>query len=140
MRVVFADAGYFIAILDDRDELYERTAEVVAALVLNETATTEMVLVEVLNHTSRAGEHYRRLAARLVRRLRDDPGVEVVPQTTRQFEAAFERFDARPDQNWSLTDCASFLLMEERGMRDALANDRDFEQAGFVALLREERA
>ncbi len=36
-----------------------------------------------------------------------------------------------------LTDCASFLVMEKRGIAEALAYDRDFEQAGFVALLRD---
>ena len=30
--------------------------------------------------------------------------------------------------------------MEERGILDALAYDRDFEQAGFAALLRPNRA
>ena len=39
-------------------------------------------------------------------------------------------------RRWSLTDCASFLVMEERGITEALAYDRDFEQAGFVSLLR----
>jgi predicted nucleic acid-binding protein len=28
------------------------------------------------------------------------------------------------------------MVMEERGITDALAHDRDFEQAGFTALLR----
>ena len=40
------------------------------------------------------------------------------------------------DKEWSLTDCASFALMKERGIAEALAHDRHFEQAGFVALLR----
>ena len=31
---------------------------------------------------------------------------------------------------------ASFLLMEGRGICEALTHDRNFEQAGFVALLR----
>ena len=39
-------------------------------------------------------------------------------------------------QTWILTDCASFLVMEERNITEALAYDRDFEQAGFTALLR----
>ena len=69
-----------------------------------------------------------------------DSYVEVIPQTDAQFRAAVERYAARSDQTWSLTDCASFLVMEERGITEALAYDRDFEQAGFVALLREGQA
>ena len=36
-----------------------------------------------------------------------------------------------------LTDCISFVVMEERGITDALAYDQHFVQAGFRALLRE---
>ena len=82
------------------------------------------------------GEFRRRFAAQMVQSLEDNPGVEIVPQTEARFRAAVERYAARPDQRWSLTDCASFLVMEERNISVALAYDRDFEQAGFTALLR----
>ena len=62
-----------------------------------------------------------------------------MPQTAAQFRAAVERYTERPDQAWSLTDCASFIVMEERGITEALAHDRDFEQAGFTSLLRRSR-
>ena len=75
----------------------------------------------------------------MVHELEADPSVEIVPQTDGQFRAAVERYASRSDQSWSLTDCASFLVMEERNITDALAYDRDFEQAGFRALLRENR-
>ena len=76
----------------------------------------------------------------MVHDLETDPSVEIVPQTDTQFRAAVDRYAARPDQSWSLTDCASaFLVMERRNITDALAYDRDFEQAGFRALLRENR-
>ncbi len=40
------------------------------------------------------------------------------------------------DKEWSITDCASFEVMQARGISEALARDLHFEQAGFVALLR----
>ena len=84
-------------------------------------------------------EFRRAFAARRVQELEATPYVEVIPLTASQFRDALERYIARPDQRWSLTDCASFLVMEQRGITDALAHDRDFEQAGFVALLRADR-
>ncbi len=60
-----------------------------------------------------------------------------MPQTAEQYRAALRLYADRPDQRWSLTDCASFQLMESRGISEALAYDRDFEQAGFSPLLRE---
>ena len=44
-------------------------------------------------------------------------------------------YDERPDQEWSLTDCISFVVMADEGIAEALTGDHHFEQAGFVALL-----
>jgi predicted nucleic acid-binding protein len=136
VNVAFADAGYFIANLDSRDPLHERARTVAADLGVVSTVTTHMVIVEVLNYVSRGGEHLRRLAVQMVRDLEARPDVEIVSQNDARFTAAVERYAARSDQTWSLTDCASFLVMEERNITEALAYDRDFEQAGFTALLR----
>ena len=140
MNAVFADAGYFIANLNDRDPLHERAKTVATDLGSFSTVTTQMVLAEVLNYVARGGDHLRSLAVAMVRDLDARPDVEIVQQTDAQFRAAVERYAARPDQAWSLTDCASFLVMEDRNITEALAYDRDFEQAGFTALLREDQA
>ena len=42
----------------------------------------------------------------------------------------------RHDKDWSLTDCISFVVMEDQRITDALTGDRHFEQAGFKALLK----
>jgi predicted nucleic acid-binding protein len=52
------------------------------------------------------------------------------------YEAGIELYRARADKDWSLTDCISFVVMEERGIADALTGDRHFEQAGFQAMLK----
>ena len=80
----------------------------------------------------------RALAVDAERSLRNNPNVEIVAQTGRQFRVAADRYASRLDQRWSITDCASFIVMEQRGLTDALAHDRDFVQAGFRALLRED--
>ena len=137
MRVVFVDAGYWIAMLIPGDELHGKAETITKQLGPCEIVTTEMVLVELLNYASGKGEHIRGLAAQTVKGLRATPGVEVVAQTSGQFDAAIDRYTSRLDQQWGATDCASFLLMEERHIGEALARDHDFVQVGFVALLRE---
>jgi predicted nucleic acid-binding protein len=42
---------------------------------------------------------------------------------------------ARTDKDWSLTDCISFSIMENRGITDALTADHHFQQAGFKTLM-----
>jgi predicted nucleic acid-binding protein len=65
-----------------------------------------------------------------------DPGVvvEVVDPPTEA--AAWARWRARPDKDWSVVDCASFVVMERRGLTEAVTADHHFEQAGFVRLLK----
>lgn len=136
MDEVFADTGYWIALISARDDLRESAAEATNNLGDRRLVTSEMVLVEVLNHFARQGDVARKTAAETVVRLRNSPITEVIEQTTGQFESAVSLYLNRLDQSWSLVDCASFVLMEERGIRDALAYDVDFVQAGFNALLR----
>jgi uncharacterized protein len=45
------------------------------------------------------------------------------------------RSQARPDKDWFLTDCISFVVMQDEGLTDALTADGHYEQAGFKALL-----
>ncbi len=136
MRALFADSGYWIAMFNPVDSLHEKAETVTSRLDTFRIVTTQMVLVEFLNFMSSKGEFPREIAIDAVRSLENNPIVEVVEQTGVQFESALVLYASRSDQRWGITDCASFLLMEERGITEALAYDRDFEQAGFVALLR----
>jgi len=140
MPVVFADAGYWIALVDERDSLHQHAQRATQRRERLSIVTTEMVLVEVFSHMARGGAGNRRKASGMLAALRANARVEIVPQSSEQFNAAADRFAAREDQRWSLTDCASFLVMEERGITEAFAYDRDFEQAGFAALLRDDES
>jgi uncharacterized protein len=46
-----------------------------------------------------------------------------------------ELFRNRPDKEWGLVDCISFVVMTEKGIAQALTADQHFNQAGFKALL-----
>ena len=81
---------------------------------------------------------FRTAAVRLIDTIRTDPSIEVVPITENLLTRAFEVFRTHTDKDWSLTDCVSFEIMRERGIREALTPDSHFPQAGFTALLRSE--
>jgi predicted nucleic acid-binding protein len=137
MRTVFADAGYWIALLNPRDRLHERAKRVSRLLGRHRIVTSELILIEYLDDSSCRGEFMRRLAVGTVERLRKDGNTTIVPLSRAQFAAALGMYADRPDKTWSLTDCSSFQIMERYGLREALAHDEHFEQAGFKALLRE---
>ena len=135
MRTVFADTGYWIASLNPKDDWHGRVLEASRALGKFRLITTEMVLDELLAGLSALSA--RATAVNAVDKVFANPNVEVVPQTSLQFREALDLYKSRMDKEWSLTDCASFNLMKERGIVEALAHDEHFVQAGFVALLRD---
>ena len=135
MKTVFADTGYWLALLNPRDQLHGKVRIVSASLGQVRIVTTEMVLDELLAGLSALSA--RATAVKAVDKVFANPNVEVVPQTSLQFREAFDLYKSRMDKEWSLTDCASFNLMKERGIVEALAHDEHFVQAGFVALLRD---
>ncbi len=130
--LVFADASFYVAILNERDELYDRARQISAKLA-GPNLTTEFVLIEVANFC-RHGDQ-RSVFERLVANLEKASDVEVLPASGELFKGGLDLFAARPDKHWSLTDCISFVVMQERGLTEALTADSHFEQAGFSALL-----
>lgn len=136
MKTVFADTGYWTAILNSDDGLHQTAITVTASMVSLRIVTSEMVFTEVLNSFSRQGAYLRQNAITLIERTIRQSNVEVALQTSELFHQALNLYQQRPDQSWSLTDCASFCLMQQQKILEALTYDKHCEQAGFIALLR----
>jgi predicted nucleic acid-binding protein len=68
--------------------------------------------------------------------LLNNPHVEVVWVDETLHRQAMSYLQARLDKTYSLCDAVSFLLMQERGITEALTTDRHFEPAGFRRLLK----
>jgi uncharacterized protein len=135
----FLDTSYHVAMIDRRDQLHSTTLELARRLDAvdgTKFVTTDDVLAEFLTFMSKQGEAVRRGAVLYVDGLRGKPSVVIVRQSPRLFDAAFDLYRARPDKSYSMTDCMSMVVCRERGIADVLTYDRDFEQEGFVALLR----
>ena len=60
----------------------------------------------------------------------------IVPAEQGLFDRGAALYAERPDKAWSLTDCISFVIMQDHGLRDAPTGDHHFEQAGFNLLMK----
>ncbi len=133
MKTVFADTFYYLALLNPADNRHHQ------ALAYTNTyngrmVTTSWVLTELadaLAHRSTRGAFLQAIA-----RLRTDPDVTILPPDSGLFMEGVKLYGTRPDKDWSLTDCISFVVMQREGITEALTGDHHFEQAGFVALLK----
>ena len=134
---VFLDTAYAIALSVESDEHHERAEELADQLEAETTqlVTTRAVLLEIGNALSK--KRYRKAALELLDALEQDPLVEIVPLSEELYKQALELFRSRPDKEWGLVDCVSFVVMQERGLTEALTTDEHFKQAGFRSLLRD---
>ena len=133
MKEVFADTFYFLALANPEDRAHARAKaafEDSSGLLV----TTAWVLTEVGNTLCRLS--HRRKFLSLLALLRGNSAAITAPATHDLFERGLALYAERPDKEWSVTDCISFVVMKQRGIRDALTGDRHFEQAGFRALLK----
>jgi len=94
-------------------------------------------MLEIGNALSK--QRYRRAAVRLLDSLETDPRVEIIPLSEQLYARASQLYRERPDKEWALTDCVSFIVMGERGINEALTTDEHFQQAGLHALMRQEQ-
>lgn len=133
---VFLDSAYLIALAQTGDTHHTQAARLAEVIAKDRTrvVTNQAVLLEVGSSLSRL--RYRKMAVGLLNSLTQSELVEVVPVTNTLAREGWNLFQRRPDKEWSWADCISFVIMQERGLRQALTTDEHFEQAGFTALLR----
>ena len=130
MRTVFADSFFFMAQLNADDEVHVQATAFTASFE-GKLITTEWVLAEVGDAFSRPPNRER--FVRFYEQLASMPDIAIVSVSLAE---GFELFANRPDKEWSITDCMSFVVMAREGITEALTGDHHFEQAGFVALLK----
>ena len=133
MKPIFADTSYYIALLSETDEWHDAAVEW-SEKILGRQVVTEYVLVELASALSRVRD--RHLYVPFVEHLLAQENTDFVPASRDLFRRGLALFAKRPDKDWSLVDCTSFVVMRQRRLSDALTLDHHFEQAGFRVLLR----
>ncbi len=133
MKAVFADTFFFIALLSEKDAAHH-PAQAFSEDNNRPFVTTAWILTEIADGC--ATSQQRRAFLQLLSLLRESTDTTIVPFSEQLFEKGIGLFAKRLDKEWSLTDCISFVVMEEMRLTEALTSDHHFEQAGFRALLK----
>lgn len=129
---IFIDTSYFLALINSRDK-YHLAAKAMALQVTPPFVTSEAVLFELGN--ALAKPPHRILGIQVLQQIRADVEIEVVNIEPDLFAQSIAYYQSRPDKAWGLTDCASFVIMQQRKLSKALTADKHFEHAGFKRLL-----
>ncbi len=96
------------------------------------SAATTSILDETATLLNARGLHELAVAAgtQLIR----SPAVTLLHVDVGLLERGWAYFCRHADKRYSLTDCISFIVMQERGLREALTFDQHFTQAGYAAI------
>ena len=133
MNAVFADTFFFLAAINPADVAHERAVDY-SNNWDGPLITTAWVITEIAD--ALAGHSEKHLFQELHESITSDPRVEIVLPDAGLFRRALDLYFDRKDKDWSLTDCTSFVVLTDRRLTEAATGDRNFEQAGFRALLR----
>ena len=98
--------------------------------------TINYVLAELVALMTSPMRFPRPAVVAFVQSIKASQDVEIVHVDVDLDNRAWRLLEQRLDKQWSLVDCSSFIIMQERGLTDALTTDHHFDQAGFVRLLR----
>ena len=133
MKVIFADTFYFLALFNPGDSAHA-AAKAIGRGLAGRLVTTDYILTEVADAFAAPRDRPRFLA--LLAALEADSTATIVPASDDLFRRGVDLHRERPDKDWPLTDCLSFVVMDDFGATEALTADHHFQQVAYVALLR----
>ena len=136
MNEVFADTSGWASFFREQERHHARAVALMTQWQEENrhVVTTNYVLGELIALCERLRVPRLR-GVSYIHSIRAETWIEIVHIDEQLDVRAWELLENRLDKTWSLVDCASFVVMEQRGLTDALTTDHHFEQAGFVRLL-----
>jgi predicted nucleic acid-binding protein len=134
----FVDTSGWAAWADRREQFHH-----LAVITIEEVwrqngrlVTTNWVLAELTALLTSPLRVTKPQQIQLLQDIRADPGVVLVTIDPALEAAGWHLWEARPDKEWTVIDCVSLVVMQQRHISEAVTADHHFEQAGFVRLLK----
>lgn len=131
MSVVFIDTSYILALelANDQNHNAARHHWQQINISLPTLVTTSYIFDEVVTYFNSRTFHGK--AIQVGNNLLSSPSVQLIYVDERLFYTAWNYFQQHQDKRYSLTDCVSFIVMQQRGIQVAFTFDKHFMQAGF---------
>ena len=133
MANLLVDSSALLALTDRDDREHRAARDFLRKNPRLRFVMTELIVAEVATRMRARADAQR--AAGFAHSLLEEGGrYEVVFVEPDLLRAALDRLVRLRDKRLSLTDCASFELMDRLGLRAAFTFDRDFRDCGYEML------
>jgi hypothetical protein len=132
---IFIDTSYVLALFNRDDTYHVAATRWASVLSSRQFLTTHAILLEIGNAFSKVT--LRKFGVNILRQFEREDHIAIIPHSPELHEKAMHMYESRPDKEWGLIDCVSFVIMQDHQLTQALTTDTHFQQAGFRALLLE---
>jgi uncharacterized protein len=130
---LFLDTAFIQALLNPRDDYHNQAKQLFPRIrAASKVWITEAIFAEVGNALSALN---RNGAVQFIQQCYCTENIRAVSVDTALLMQALDLYQSRSDKTWGLTDCISFVVMQQQNLTDAVTADRHFVQAGFRALM-----
>jgi predicted nucleic acid-binding protein len=131
---LFVDTSGWYPLADASNPAHDKVSRSLrdAIAARRRIVTTNLVVAET--HALIMRRIHRSAALAFLREVSRAPNVVVSSTPEDEARAQSEWLERYADKDLSLTDAVSFVVMSERGIREALALDQHFAAAGFTVV------
>ncbi len=134
MAALFLDTSFVIA-LELVDDQYHQVALKCWQTLRNKAprlVTTSYIFAEIVTFFNSRNRHDKAVA--VGNRLAHSKTMQIIQVDQALFLEAWQYFQLHHDKSYSLTDCISFLVMNQLNLQIALTFDHHFVQAGYQKM------
>jgi len=134
MKSFLLDTSYLITLEASDDQNHRIAVKHLKSLIksLPPLVITSYIFDEIVTFFNSRNNHEK--AVEVGNNILESNTVELIHVDETLFFEAWQYFQKYKDKSYSLTDCISFIVMNQRGIKTALTFDRHFNQAGFEKL------
>lgn len=138
MKGIFVDTSSWASLVVETQTFHTKAKEIYQSAISDQNTllTTNYVLTELITLLTSPLRLSRPRVIEIVEGIKTSPFFEIIHIDKDSDKRTWELLKNRPDKKWSLVDCSSFVVMQEREISEALTTDQHFEQAGFIRLLK----
>ena len=132
----FADTWYWAALFNKKDQHHAAAQTLRQKADKTPIVTSQFVIMELLGLCAGRGDEVRKACCAFVKGLNKIPNLTVVPYSDEQYTEAVQLYEqVSNDKEWSLVDCASFIIMENEKITVAISGDGHFKERPGITLL-----
>jgi predicted nucleic acid-binding protein len=131
-KKIFVDTGAWFAIADKTDQFHRKARDYIKRIVENRNnlITSNLVVHEAAMLLSR--KLSKEAASRFLQTIYNDDDVEVIHCNEAVEKEAYSIFHHYAEQDFSIVDCVSFVLMKKLEIKRVFTFDKHFKTMRFV--------